>query len=180
MCSKLESSKNFEIFNSEKIMPNFINLSKGSKSEATLSDLRDDNSLPFNSDDHLKEYVRNFYKNLYRSPPCDLNFNENCINEFLGDEVVQSRLVQDSIIPVHLAQDFEEPLTIAELDISAAQGNRSASGMDGLSNCFIKKYWELLRTALYRYSTHCHGTGLLTPNFKTATIKLIPKKGDIS
>ncbi len=107
-----------------------------------------------------------------------MDFNKNCINDFLGNEIVQSRLVQDSIIPEQLSQDFEEPLTIAELDISAEQGNKSASGMDGLSNCFIKKYWELLRTALHRYSTHCHGTGVLTPNFKTASIKLIPKKGD--
>jgi hypothetical protein len=105
--SKLESSKNFEIFNSEKITPNFISLSKGSKSEANLSDLRDDNNLPFNSDEHMKEYVRNFYKNLYKSPPCELDFNENCINDFLGNENVQSRLVQDSIIPEQLSQDFE-------------------------------------------------------------------------
>jgi hypothetical protein len=176
--SKLESSKKFEIFNSEKITPNFINLSKGSKSEANLSDLRDDNNLPFNSDENMKKYVRNFYKNLYKPPQSDLDFNENCINEFLGNEIVQSRLVQDSIIPEQLSQEFEEPLTIGELDISAAQGNKSASGMDGLSNCFIKKYWVLIRTALHRYSTHCHGTGVLTHNFKTASIKLIPKKGD--
>jgi hypothetical protein len=167
--SKLESSKNFEIFNSEKITPNFINLSKGSKSEANLSDLRDDNNLPFNSDVNMKEYVRNFYRNLYKPPQSDLEFNENCINEFLGNEIVQSRLVQDSIIPEQLSQEFEEPLSIGELDISAAQGNKSASGMDGLSNCFIKKYWALIRI---------HGTGVLTPNFRTASIKLIPKKGD--
>jgi hypothetical protein len=39
MSSKLENSKNFEILNSERITPNFINLSKGAKSEACLSDL---------------------------------------------------------------------------------------------------------------------------------------------
>jgi hypothetical protein len=61
--------RNWKAQNSEKITPNFISLSKGSKSEANLSDLRDDNNLPFYSDEHMKEYVRNFYKNLYKSPP---------------------------------------------------------------------------------------------------------------
>ena len=176
MRSKLENSKNFEILNSERITPNFINLTKGSKSEASLSDLKDDSNNPFESEDHMKVYVRNFYKNLYKSPPCDVNFNENCINEFLGEEIIQSRLVQDSIIPEQLARDFELPISLEELDISAEQGNKSASGMDGLSNCFIKKYWDLLRVPLHRYATYCHGTGKLTQNFRTASIKLIPKK----
>jgi hypothetical protein len=128
----------------------------------------------------MKVYVRNFYKNLYQSPPCDVNCNENCINEFLGEEIIQSRLVQDSIIPEQLAREFELPISLVELDILAEQGNKSASGMDRLSNCFIKKYWDLLRIPLHRYAIHCHGTGKLTQNFSTASIKLIPKKGDPS
>ncbi len=178
MHSKLETSKNFEILNSERITPNFINLSKGAKSEACLSDLKDDANNPFETDEHMKIYVRDFYKNLYKSPPCDVNFNENCINEFLGEDIIQSRLVQDSVIPEQLSQEFELPISLAELDVSAEQGNKSASGMDSLSNCFIKKYWELLRIPLHRYASHCHGTGKLTQNFSTASIKLIPKKGD--
>ena len=52
--------------------------------------------------------------------------------------------------------------------------------MDGLSNCFIKKYWEFLRLPLHRYTTACHTSGTLTQNFSAASIKLIPKKGDTS
>jgi hypothetical protein len=50
--------------------------------------------------------------------------------------------------------------------------------MDGLSNCFIKKFWNILRIPLFRYTSHCSRTGTLTQSFKTASIKLIPKKGD--
>ena len=131
--AKMETSKNFEILNNEKITPNFVNLSKGSKSEASLSDLRDDNDLPFESEAQMKSYVRNFYRNLYKAPHSDTNFNENCIREFLGEEIIRSPLVQDSIIPEQLSRDFEAPLTLEELDISVEQGNKSASGMDGLS-----------------------------------------------
>jgi hypothetical protein len=126
----------------------------------------------------MKNYVREFYKNLYKKPTVDENFNENCIQEFLGEEIVNSRLVQDSIIPENLSQEFELPISLNELDISAGEGNRSASGMDGISNCFIKRYWEFLRLPLYRYVTYCHEKGKLTQNFSSASIKLIPKKGD--
>ncbi len=126
----------------------------------------------------MKEYVRNFYKNLYKRPTVDSDFNENCIREFLGEDIVNSRLVQDSIIPAQLSLEFESPLTLHELDISAGEGNRSVSGMEGLSNCFIKRFWEFLRIPLYRYATACHVKGSLTQNFSTASIKLIPKKGD--
>jgi len=138
--NKLEGNRNYEIFNNEKITPNFVNLSKGTKSEATLSDLRDDNGDEFESENDMKEYVRNFYKNLYKRPTVDSNFNENCITDFLGEVIINSRLVQDSIIPPQLSLEFEAPLTLHELDISAGEGNRSASGMDGLSNCFIKRF----------------------------------------
>jgi hypothetical protein len=63
MRSKLENSKNFEILNSERITPNFINLSKGAKLEASLSDLKDDMNNTFETDEHMKVYVRDFYKN---------------------------------------------------------------------------------------------------------------------
>ncbi len=176
MRSKLENSKNFEIFNNEKITPNFLNLAKGMKSEASLLDLKREDGSDFPTEEERKAYVRDFYRKLYQKPICDNNFNEDCIENFLGEDIINSRLVQDSKIPPDISENFEEPLSIEELDISAAQGNRSASGKDGISNCFIKKYWDYLRIPLHRYTTCCHVKGKLTPNFSSATIKLIPKK----
>jgi hypothetical protein len=60
---------------------------------------------------------------LYQKPGCDQNFNEDCIENFLGEEIVNSRLVQDSKIPPDISENFENPLSIEELDISAKQGN---------------------------------------------------------
>jgi hypothetical protein len=65
MRSKLESSKNFEIFNNEKITPNFLNLAKGLKSEASLLDLKREDGSDFPNEDKRKAYVRDFYKKLY-------------------------------------------------------------------------------------------------------------------
>jgi len=50
--------------------------------------------------------------------------------------------------------------------------------MDGMSNCFIKRYWKFLRTPLHRYVTKCTSVSKLTDSFRTAKIKIIPKKGD--
>ncbi len=73
---------------------------------------------------------------------------------------------------------MERPITIEELDKSIAQANKSACGMDGLSNCFIKKYWHLFRSPLHRYLVAVLAKESLTPTFRTGLIKLIPKKGD--
>jgi hypothetical protein len=143
-------------------------------------DLKKEDGQNFKNENERKAYVRDFYRNLYKIPECDLDFTENCIEEFLGEEILNTRLVMDSRIPADLSESFEQHLSLEELDKSAAQGNRSASGRDGLSNCFIKKYWDYLRISLHRYSTCCHVKGKLTQNFSSATIKLIPKKGDTS
>jgi len=127
MRSKLEGSKNFEILNDEKITPNFINLSKGAKSEESLMELKKEDGQNFKNENERKAYVREFYKNLYKTPECDLEFNENCIEEFLGEEIINSRLVLDSKIPADLSENFEQQLSLEELDKSAAQGNRGLS-----------------------------------------------------
>ncbi len=176
--SKLEATANFEILNAENITPHFLNLARGEKSEARLSDILDDYGRPFLNDAALKDYVRDYYQKLYRKPACDETFNPNCIRDFLGPEILNSGLVRDSIISEATATRLESPLSMEELDKSAAQGNKSASGMDGLSNCFIKKFWHILRKPLHQYTVHCVRTGNLSKSFKTASIKLIPKKGD--
>ena len=54
----------------------------------------------------------------------------------------------------------------------------SAPGINGISNKFIKKYWELFRYPLFNCANHMFEIGTMPDSFKTAKIKLIPKKGD--
>ena len=68
-----------------------------------------------------------------------------------------------------------------DLDNSLKKANfRSAPGADGFSNILIKKCWPYLRSPLLKYANSCRIKGELTANFKGATIKLIPKKSDLS
>jgi hypothetical protein len=73
------------------------------------------------------------------------------------------------------------PLTVDEIDKSMDKVNlRSAPGMDGISNVLLKKYWNYFRVGIHKYALRCYETGRLTDVFRGATVKLIPKKGDLS
>ena len=56
----------------------------------------------------------------------------------------------------------------------------SAAGGDGISGKFITKFWPLLRRPLLNYAQECFKKGILSDTFRTANIRLIPKKGDLS
>jgi len=153
-------------------------MAKSSKSEAKMADLKNEAGEQFRNMDDMKNYVRTYYASLYKkdeNEPADFS---NCIENFLGEEICQNPITVSRKIPANLAQLLELPISIEELDKSISQANKSACGMDGISNCFIKKYWTYFRTPLHRYL----GTALLkkqlTPTFRTGLIKLIPKKGD--
>jgi hypothetical protein len=179
--NKIEGCRDFNIINGGKITPFFLSLATSNKAEAVMSSIKNDDGTDFPNSQEMKNYVRNYYAKLYTPPPpSDENYNENCIRDFLGEDIFNSQLVQDSRIPEALSRDFERNLSIDELDTSAMQENNSAAGMDGINNAFIKKYWTLLHKPLHKYSDCCHAKGRLTENFRTASIKLIPKKGDTS
>ena len=54
------------------------------------------------------------------------------------------------------------------------------AGIDRLSTRFIAKFWKFFRVPLFNYANCCFRKGTLTDTFKSATIRLIPKKGEIS
>jgi hypothetical protein len=104
---------------------------------------------------------------------------ERCIEDFLGDTILNNPVVQNSKITVQERKELESPLTLEELDESLLNCNlKSAPGADGFSNKLIKKCWKYLRIPLHNYANYCFVSGILTPNFRSACIKLIPKKGD--
>jgi Reverse transcriptase (RNA-dependent DNA polymerase) len=74
---------------------------------------------------------------------------------------------------------LEQPFSLDELDTSIKSANlNSAPGPDGVSNKFIVRYWSFFRAPLLKYANCCFEKGSLTDTFRSACIKLIPKKGD--
>ena len=90
-------------------------------------------------------------------------------------------MVQNSKLTEEEKDTLEAPLSIDEIDKSMEKANlRSAPGMDGISNILLKRYWQYFRIGIHRYALRCFETGRLTDVFRGATVKLIPKKGDLS
>jgi hypothetical protein len=122
-----------------------------------------------------------YYEELFKKPDTDIVDYTNCVQNFLGPEITGSAIVQGSMLTEIERNSLDQPLTLEEIDKSMEKANfKSAPGMDGLSNIFLKKYWRFFRHALFNYATHCFEKNCLTPNFLSASIKLIPKKGEMS
>ena len=104
---------------------------------------------------------------------------DGSIEQFLGPAICNHPIVRDSKISEQLKLNLEAPLTLEELDKAMESAKiRTAAGPDGIDNSFLKKFWKYFRTPLLAYSLTCFNKKRLTPSFSTASLKLIPKKGD--
>jgi hypothetical protein len=166
------------VLNDEKITPQFLRLSKTLHTDS-LEKICKENGEPFTCKKDREKHIVEFYKKLYSLPenmPADFS---NCIENFLGPQICGNPVVQNSKLSDEERNDLDRPLGISELDESVKKLNlRSAPGIDGVSNRFIFKYWNLLRGPLHRYAVACIDKGSLTDTFRTAVIRLIPKKGN--
>ena len=125
----------------------------------------------------LNEHITNFYRSLYR-----LNSEEPLqgeIHDFLGEEIVQHPVVQNSILKDEEKRNLDLDLGILELDKSLDESNtKSAPGPDGFSYKFITAFWKNFRLPLFECAKYGLENNDLPVVFKTASIKLIPKKGN--
>jgi hypothetical protein len=127
----------------------------------------------------LGKHVTDTYRDLYDLPRESRDTVPEDLTNFLGpvkdlDPVINAKLNDRE------KNDLERPLSINELDIAIKQCNKkSAPGTDGISNKFICHFWHYFRTPLLNYANCCYEKGELTTMFKTAKIRLIPKKGDL-
>jgi hypothetical protein len=96
----------------------------------------------------------------------------------LGEDILSNPTVQNAKLSEEEKLDLDRPLSIEELTVSINKSNlKSAPGPNGISNKFIKRYWEFFKYPLLKYANFAFTSGNLTNSFRTADIKLIPKKG---
>jgi exonuclease III len=178
---ELEQYDIFEHVSSEKMSPKFLDLAKSSKVDATLDDIKNPEGNEFGTGTERKKFIRDYFANIYKKTEGPVNPYAGCIEDFLGPEILRQPKVRAAKIPENLRQDFELPLSGAELDkaVSGLKSN-SAGGPDGLSVKFVKRYWGIFSSPLVKYSEFCIQKGTLTHSFATGSVRLIPKKGDTS
>jgi exonuclease III len=179
--AKVKTMKIFECLNAEKPTPMFLNLAKKTKSNQKLENIKKPDGTAFESDRERNEYIVTYYSTLYKKPDDERIDFSNCIENFLGPDICGSRLINNSKLTDEEQTNLDMPLTIDEIDKSMEKANlRSAPGMDGISNKLLKRYWPYFRIGIHKYALRCFETGRLTDVFRGATVKLIPKKGDLS
>ena len=176
---ELENYRKFEILNSEKITPHFMSMVKSSNKNDCPSTICDDTGTQFENTEDLKSYVGGYFKNIYKKETNLENLRgPNTINDFLGEDILNNNEVRNAKLSEAEKIELDSPLTVEELTRSINKSNmKSAPGSNGISNKFIKRYWEFFKYPLLKYANYAFMSGNLTNSFRTADIKLIPKKG---
>ena len=143
--------------------------------------IKDNVGNVFDSTKSCGEYIHNFYNDLYKIPEGAGNNLDGCVARFLGPDICSSPLVTAMKLTDEEKDRLDRGISLQELDKALETSNKkSAPGIDGVSNRLIEKIWQFVRKPLLRYAECCFRKGGLTKTFKTACIKIIPKKGDLS
>ncbi len=134
---------------------------------------------PFETSADLKQHIGDYFKQIYKKVDNgNILGNVESINTFLGEDIIERREVSAAKLTETEKLDLDLTLTIEELTASINKSNlKSAPGSNGISNKFIKRYWNFFKFPLLKYANYAFTTGRLTNSFRTADIKLIPKKG---
>jgi Reverse transcriptase (RNA-dependent DNA polymerase) len=178
---QVEKFRSFEHLNKEKVTPFTLKLLKQTNKEFKLSEIKNLDGSDFSSGSDHSEYIRQHFANIYEPVFDESNVFTGCIEEFLGPEVLNHPVVKNSRLNISEKNKLDEPLSIAELDKALLEANKkSAPGIDGFGLNFIQKFWSYIREPLFKYAQCCFEKGELTNTFKSALIRLIPKKGDVS
>jgi hypothetical protein len=174
---KIKDIKIFECLNAEKATPLLLDLAKKSGGGESLDNIRDDNGEVFSSEVERKSFILNYYTDLYKA---DANV-EGSIEDFLGPTICAKTTVLESKLTNYERSELDKQLDITELDAALKHANmRSAPGIDGYSYRFINHFWNIFRYPLFKCAEEGLEDNTLPEFFKTAVIKLIPKKGDTS
>jgi exonuclease III len=176
---ELQNYKKFENLNCERVTPHFMSLVKNSNKGDCPTKICAENGEQFASSDLLKNYVGNYFENIYKKRN-NINdqVNDESINSFLGADILNRPEIQNAKLSEAEKIDLDSPLTIEELTKSINKANlKSAPGANGISNKFIKRFWDFFKYPLLKYANYAFQIGRLTNSFRTADIKLIPKKG---
>jgi hypothetical protein len=176
---ELENYRKFENLNAEKITPHFMSMVKSASKNDCPSIICNEDNRPFESSRDLSVYVCNYFRDIYKK---EFNLENqrtaDTVRGFLGEDILSNPTVQNAKLSEEEKLDLDRPLSIEELTVSINKSNlKSAPGPNGISNKFIKRYWEFFKYPLLKYANFAFTSGNLTNSFRTADIKLIPKKG---
>ena len=156
--------------NAEKCSKTFFSLHAKAKSETKVEEIRGPDGEMKTDTSEIAEVFKDFYRDLYTQD----YINENDQDNFLRD-IGLSCLNQEE------KGKSSSALTLGELKVALSKlPNGKSPGSDGLTTEFYKHFWDVLGNDLLEVMTSSYDRGLLTKSQRLASIKCLPKKGDIS
>jgi exonuclease III len=178
--AELEKYDIFEHIESEKASPKFLKIAKSGVQSESMDKIKNSDGNDFLSVTDRKTFITEYFRNIYKEVPGRVHAYEGCIEDFLGADILNHPEVASKKVPANLREELEQDISLIELDKSLEKmRSGSAGGPDGLSVKFVKRFWVYFRVPLQQYVKTCVHKGTLTNSFATASIKLIPKKGDV-
>ena len=174
--TKLWHSMNFE-----KPTRSFCTLAKAQKGNDSLNQLkkRDEQGVivDYDNDEERNSDICDFFKGIYSKVP-EKSLN---LEEFLTPEIMNSDYVQSKKLSNLDSERDNVPITHYELTKALEETKIGSSpGLDGFTYAVLKFLWPLIGHPVTKGFEVMVEKEELYPNLRTASIKLIPKKGDCS
>jgi hypothetical protein len=136
--------------------------------------IKNDNGEEFENEAARGKYIGETYGKLYKKKIDKILEFENYLTELNGQLGNDKRGLTEE-----QKNGLEGEFTLEELEKSLEKSNMdSAAGWDGVSYCFIKKFWSILGPLLVKATNEGIRDGEFSLNFRTGMIKIIPKKGN--
>ena len=142
----------------EQCTKTFLNMHSKSQSETLVHEIRDMQGNLYTDESRILNSFSDFYKNLY--------------SQYYINEIDQDNFLGETDLPTLTQKDFECALHNL--------ANGKSPGSDGFPVEFYKHFWDLLGPDLYHVAHLAYAKGKLPFSQRQATIKCLPKEGDLS
>jgi hypothetical protein len=173
-----EKNSLFENIHTERITPFFLKVIKGNINLSSQNSIKDAGGVAFANDTDRKEYIREHFAKIYRKDPNEPEDLRGCIENFLGEELVNNPVVAESKLSQDEMTTLDLPLSIEELNRAVEGANSSsAPGIDGFNTKFIKKFWYIFSIPLHRYAIKCFENGRQQKVLKLQCSNLFLRRG---
>ena len=176
---KCARTKLWHTMNFEKPTKSFCALAKATKGNDSLNQLKKTdehgNTIEYVNDNERNKNINKYFKGIYSIiPEKTLTLEEFLTPEILNSEHVQSKKLSD-------LQSNIDNVPISHHELSKALDETktgSSPGLDGFTYTVIKFLWPLIGHPIAKGFEKMIENGEFYPNLRTASIKLIPKKGN--
>ena len=164
----LQRSKATRLLQGDNNTKYFLLLANGRHRKTKIYQLEQDEGIVI-GDDNLKDYITNYYKNLFREPM----HNDFSLQEERREDIPQISHLENEILCAPFSEQ-EVKKAVFEME------HNKALGPDGFLAEFYQFFWETIKGDLMQLFYNFHQGILPIHSLNFGVITLLPKKADAS